>query len=208
MNSTHTIPDAILLLGPTGSGKTPLGQYAETAGFAGRRCAHFDFGHELRQAAAAPQPPPGLTSTDITFIRRVLADGILLEDDTFHIAEAILRHFIDVRAPAPDTMIILNGLPRHLGQMRRLEPLLRIVRAVYLHCPPETVLARIRQNSGGDRTGRTDDSPDAVRRKLLLFEQRTAPLLDECHRRDIPVITLEIPIVTDPVTLWTAAIAR
>jgi len=195
--------DAILLLGPTGSGKTPLGRVSETAGFDGRRCVHFDFGQELRRAASAEIPPPALAAGDIAIIRHVLADGALLEDDTFYIAEAILRQFIEVHAPSPDVIVVLNGLPRHLGQWHRLDPLLRIIRAVHLHCLPETVFERIRINAGGDRNGRADDTPDAIRRKLAIFEQRTAPILDECRRRRIPVIVLDIPLRADPVALWT-----
>ena len=42
---------AILLLGPTGSGKSPLGDELEANGLNGRRCLHFDFGRRLRRAA-------------------------------------------------------------------------------------------------------------------------------------------------------------
>ncbi len=197
----------MMLIGPTGSGKSPLGHYAEQTGFHGRRCVHFDFGRELRNAASAT-PPPGLADNDIAFIRRVLSEGALLEDDSFTIAETILREFITVRTTTPGDLLILNGLPRHLGQMHRLDPWLQIILAIHLRCSPEIVFDRIRLNSGGDRTGRVDDSPDAIRRKLALFEQRTAPLLDECRHRGIPVITLDIPLHADPSTLWAAAIAR
>ncbi|MDW7761659.1 MAG: hypothetical protein SCM96_13625 [Acidobacteriota bacterium] len=46
---------AVLILGPTGSGKTPLGRELETRGHAGRRCRHFDFGAEMRALAGGPQ---------------------------------------------------------------------------------------------------------------------------------------------------------
>jgi hypothetical protein len=39
---------AILPLGPTGSGKTPLGDYLEERGLFGRRCVHFDFGEKFK----------------------------------------------------------------------------------------------------------------------------------------------------------------
>ncbi len=51
------IPKAILLLGPTGSGKTPLGQALEKKGLAGRRCVHFDFGANLREIAGLKRRP-------------------------------------------------------------------------------------------------------------------------------------------------------
>ncbi|MCX7427258.1 MAG: hypothetical protein NTW96_16720 [Planctomycetia bacterium] len=46
---TDTRNDAMLLLGPTGSGKTPLGDLLERRGLGGRRCVHFDFGAHLRR---------------------------------------------------------------------------------------------------------------------------------------------------------------
>ncbi len=36
--------EAILFLGPTGSGKTPYGELIEWQGLGGRKCAHFYFG--------------------------------------------------------------------------------------------------------------------------------------------------------------------
>lgn len=40
---------AVLLLGSTGSGKTPLGDLIERRGLRGVRCLHFDFGVNLRK---------------------------------------------------------------------------------------------------------------------------------------------------------------
>jgi hypothetical protein len=49
----------MLLIGPTGVGKTPFGSCLEKNGFRGRRCLHFDFGHELRTVAQQEVPPKG-----------------------------------------------------------------------------------------------------------------------------------------------------
>jgi hypothetical protein len=43
---------ALLLLGPTGAGKTPLGDWLEAHGLWGRPCHHFDFGANLRAVVA------------------------------------------------------------------------------------------------------------------------------------------------------------
>lgn len=43
---------AVLLLGPTGAGKTPLGRICAQRGLWGRSCTHVDFGACLRRAAA------------------------------------------------------------------------------------------------------------------------------------------------------------
>jgi adenylate kinase family enzyme len=198
MQTKEPIHDAILLIGPTGSGKTPLGAYAETAGFHGRRCVHFDFGHQLRLAAAGEPPENGLDDDATAHIREVLATGALLENEAFAIAESILRRFIERHAPAPDDIIVLNGLPRHIGQAQRIARLLRVIRVVHLQCPPEVVFARIRHNSGGDRTGRCDDAPAAIRRKLAIFEERTAPLLEHYRRQGVDIIARQITLQDAP----------
>ena len=43
---------AVLLVGPTGCGKSPLGQLLERLGLKGMRCLHFDFGKRLRKINA------------------------------------------------------------------------------------------------------------------------------------------------------------
>ena len=47
---------AIVLLGPTGSGKTPLGDLIERCGLWGAPCLHFDFGACLRSIVEQDRP--------------------------------------------------------------------------------------------------------------------------------------------------------
>ena len=84
---------AILLLGPTGAGKTPLGEYFEKKGFGGRKCLHFDFGHEMRSIALGNRPPEGFDKEEHSFIRDVLDKGLLLENEHFPIAKKIIDFF-------------------------------------------------------------------------------------------------------------------
>ncbi len=202
MHRTVHTHDAILLIGPTGSGKTPLGAYAEAAGFAGRRCVHFDFGHQLRLVAASTPSENGLNAAATAHVREVLATGALLENEAFAIAETILRRFIERHTTRPDDIIVLNGLPRHTGQAERIARLLRIILVINLLCTSEVVFARIRHNSGGDRTGRQDDTPEDVRRKLAIFEERTAPLLEHYRLQGVPVTTRTVSLQDSPAEIW------
>jgi adenylate kinase family enzyme len=189
--------DAILLIGPTGSGKSPLGECLQTEGLHGRRCHHFDFGAELR-AAAGGAPCPGLSDADRTFIRRCLNEGALLEHDTFHIAEALFRGFTDRRGVASDDLVVMNGLPRHADQADDVERLVRVSLVVVLDCDAATVAARIALDTGGDRRGRTDDQPEAVRRKMALFAERTRPLIEHYRRQGARITTVPVGVATRP----------
>jgi len=188
--------DAIVLLGPTGSGKTPLGDALAAEGLWGRRCAHFDFGNELRSLAAAPGPPYFLSEADGSLVQNVLASGALLEDERFYIAERMLIAFL-AEAAVGEGWVVLNGMPRHLGQARDIEPIVSVRAVVELRCTPQGVSKRLAANTGGDRTGRTDDQPDAVDKKLQIYTDRVEPLIDYYRDRGVRVETLDVAATTD-----------
>ena len=70
-------PRALLLLGPTGSSKTPLGQLIEQRGLWQTRCLHFDFGANLRQIVAQDRPDELIGRNDLDFLADLL-EGISL----------------------------------------------------------------------------------------------------------------------------------
>lgn len=195
--------EALVLLGPTGAGKSPLGAELERRGLGGRRCLHFDFGARLRAVAAggnvARKPGNGepvssrLTRSERAVVGRVLAAGALLDDDEFPIALKILREFLADRCARAADIIVLNGLPRHVGQAERLDRIVKVSAVATLECPERTVLARIRGNAGGDRIGRRDDGDiAAIRRRMAVYEERTRPLIAYYERRDAGVIRLPV----------------
>lgn len=194
--------DALLLVGPTGSGKTPLGAVLEARGWHGRRCVHFDFGATLRALVGRGRPDDLVSREDLDFLAHVLRHGLLLEDEHFSLAERILRQFLRDRGVGPSTWVVLNGFPRHLGQARALESLLEVRTVVFLHAQPETVVERIQADVGGDRSGRHDDDLPSVQAKLALFAQRTAPLVDYYRSRQVPVLRIEVGPTTTAEEMW------
>ena len=172
--------EAVLIVGPTGAGKSPLGDHLARHGWNGRRCAHFDFGRNLR--AVADGKIGGFSGDEIAFVRDVLLKGALLENETFQIAERILGAFVETSRVNPGDLLVLNGLPRHLGQAADVDRLVRIADVIHLDCTAEVVFERLRLNSGGDRDARTDDGVALVEKKLSDFAARTAPLV--AHYRD------------------------
>jgi adenylate kinase len=190
--------DGLLLIGPTGSGKTPLGLYLEKNGLWGRRCAHFDFGGILRSLDRDPHAFPELKEDAVQVVRESLRTGALLENETFYIAEHLLSVFFRTRSWTERSLLVLNGLPRHIGQAGDLARTVQVRAVVSLLCPAKTVLVRIRENTGGDRTGRMDDSLSAVQKKWKIYEQRARPLLDYFRKNNIPVIEIEVTPDTNP----------
>jgi adenylate kinase len=182
---------AVLILGPTGSGKTPLGRELETRGLAGRRCRHFDFGAEMR-ALAGGDPEGVLTEEETAVVRRSLSEGTLLEDRDFPIAGRILDHFLRRGSAESNDLVILNGLPRHEGQAEALQARVRIRMVVLLECPAETAALRIERDSGEDRGGRTDGHRQAVARRLKDYESRTRPLIEYYKDRGVVLIRLAV----------------
>jgi adenylate kinase family enzyme len=182
---------AILLVGPTASGKTPLGDFIAQRGLWGSACVHFDFGANLRAIVESNRPDDHVTESDIEFLRGVLESGALLEDEHFPLASRILARFLAQSNPDRSPVIILNGLPRHIGQARALEGIVDVSCVVEIQCKSDAVLERIRSNIGGDRSKRTDDEICDVRNKLAIYSSRTAPLVDYYRAQGKRIETLE-----------------
>jgi adenylate kinase family enzyme len=182
---------AILLVGSTGSGKTPLGEILECRGLLGWKCRHFDFGAQLRRVAE--EYGAGiLTPEETVIVRRRLQTGSLFEDREFPLAAKILRAFTERERMRAEDMIILNGLPRHIGQAEALEAVVEVRIVILLQAAPVVIRERIFADTGGDRAGRVDDGFEEIERKLLDFEEQTRPLLGYYADQGVPVLTIEV----------------
>ncbi len=192
---------AMVMLGSTGAGKTPLGDLIEERGLWNRRWVHFDFGAQLRRIATGELPDGRFRQDDIALVQRVLREGALLEDEHAPLAEQVLREFLAERA-SPETHVLLNGLPRHVGQIQIIEPHVEVCTVLALRCPSETAIQRIRSNVAGDRAGRNDDTEEMVRAKIELFYQRTNPLIAHYLELDIPVRRIVVTATMTPDEVW------
>ena len=155
----------LVLLGPPGSGKgtqaTRLKEYLQVP--------HISTGDLLRAEVAAGSPL-GVQA------KEVMARGNLVSDE-------ILLGMLESRFSRPDTKngFILAGYPRNLAQADALGVLLKKIGqpmdyAVQLEVPTELLVERIAGRAA--EQGRKDDSPDAVRTRLKVYDELTAPVIE------------------------------
>lgn len=201
---------SLLLLGPPGAGKSPFGQYLSRQKIKNRRFLNFDFGQELRQILEVRPEMVNIRSDsrqelqehyngqELNRIRQVVEKAILFEESDRELVRKILRNFLHKINPAREDILVLNGLPRHPGQVPWLTGLARIVLAVNLDCPLEISVRRIMANLDGERTGRPDDSPEVVSYRYKIYEEKTRPLLAWLERAGIPLINLSVNYMTGP----------
>ena len=152
----------MVILGRQGSGKgTQSLRIAEQFG-----CVHLSTGDVLRAAVDAGtelgQQAAGIMNA-----------GGLVGDD-------IMIPLVAERLAQDDIMsggVLLDGFPRTAEQAKGLEAMLakleqQLTVAINLDVPVEEVTQRMMAR------GREDDTEDAITRRLGLYEEQTAPLLD------------------------------
>jgi len=155
----------LVLLGPPGSGKgtqaTRLKEYLQVP--------HISTGDLLRAEVAAGSPL-GLQA------KEVMARGELVSD-------AILLGMLEDRFSRDDTRagFILDGYPRNLAQADALGKLLeklgqKFDSAVQLDVPTELLVERIAGRAAAE--GRADDNPESVRKRLQVYTDQTAPVIE------------------------------
>ncbi|HET6364722.1 MAG TPA: nucleoside monophosphate kinase [Nitrospirota bacterium] len=188
--------DSILLLGPTGVGKSPLGFAIADRGLFDRKCHHLDFGAELRTAVSDGRRSAAYSATELDFIHSVLKRGLLLENEHFPLAEKIISLFLDRVGFSQSNVLVLNGIPRHVGQAQDIAAIAGIHALIVLDCSTETVFCRIRDDVGGDRLARVDDNKELIEKKLMIFRERTAPLIEHYARTGSFVYRLGISGIT------------
>ena len=155
----------VLILGPQGSGKgTQAQRIASEYGI-----AHIATGDMFRSAIAR-RTPVGVE------VEPILARGDLVPDE---LTIGLIRE----RLTEPDALtgFILDGFPRTIAQAEALDGLLeelgRTLSVVLeLRVPDEICIERLLARARAE--GRNDDTPAVIARRIELYHQETAPLVD------------------------------
>jgi adenylate kinase len=99
------------------------------------------------------------------------------------VSDAILLGMLESRFSRPDTAngFILDGYPRNLAQAAALDTLLERLRqpmdiAIQLDVGNELLVDRLAGRAKAE--GRVDDNPEAVRNRLRVYDEQTAPVID------------------------------
>jgi adenylate kinase len=177
----------ILVLGPQGSGKgTQAKLISKTYGMP--QIATGDMARELRELGT----PLGRE------VKEIYDRGELLSD------ELIVRMIRD-RLSRGDTIpgFVLDGFPRNLAQAEALDELLteldRDLDVVFdlQVADRETLIERMIKRAAEEN--RTDDTPEAFRRRLEIYDEQTAPLVEYYRANQANVVGIHADRPVDDV---------
>ena len=155
----------LLVLGPQGSGKGTQAQRLS----ADHGIPHVSTG-EMFRAAIADGTELGRR------VEPILAAGELVPDE---LTVALIRE----RLSEPDATrgFVLDGFPRNLAQAEALDAMLTEIDreldlVLFFDLDQVTSTERLRKRAALE--GRDDDTPDAIARRLELYHEQTAPLVE------------------------------
>ena len=155
----------ILFLGPQGAGKGTQAKRIESE----YGLPHIATGDILR-AAIADGSPLGRR------VKEIVERGDLVPDD-------LMIDLIRDRLSHEDTDdgFVLDGFPRTLAQAEALDDMLLEIGqpldvVLELRVPREVAIVRMTKRA--EEEGRSDDTPEAIDRRLALYDELTLPVVD------------------------------
>ncbi len=153
-----------VFFGPPGAGKGTQAKLLSQR----YKFVHLSTGEILR-SAIENQTPLGQQA------KKYIDSGELVPDD---IIIALIRNRL--QKLEKESGILFDGFPRTVAQADAFNQMLgemheKICAVIYLRVPEEVVIERLVKRAQIE--GRTDDTPEVVRKRILVYKQKTEPLL-------------------------------
>ncbi|MFB2916951.1 adenylate kinase [Aerosakkonema funiforme] len=156
----------IIFLGPNGAGKgTQAAIVAKDFGI-----HHISTGELLRQERKT-KTDRGQKAQSYIDKGALVPDSIVLD---------IVKEQLTKKEAKPGW--ILDGFPRNVAQVGSLDKLLRDLNQASCDCvinfdvPDSVLVQRLRKRA--IKENRTDDTPEVIRRRIQIFQEETAPLIN------------------------------
>jgi len=160
----------LLIMGPPGAGKgTQAAKIAETFGI-----AHISTG-DLFRANLTQGTPLGLEAKKFM-------------DAGEYVPDSVTNDMVRDRLTHADAQVgfLLDGYPRTVAQVAELDEMLGeqgLDKVLVLSADTDVITGRLLIRA--KEQGRADDTEDVVRRRLEVYEEQTAPLIDVYSNRGI-----------------------
>lgn len=167
-----TTPARLLIIGPQGSGKGTQGvRIAEALGIPAVSTG------DVFRANVKDGTELGVK------IKEIIDAGDLVSDE---LTGAIVRDRLTKEDAANG--FLLDGYPRNTGQVKDLDAFLEgrgepLTAVIELSVPRDESIQRLSLRAA--EQGRADDNEESIAKRLKIYENETAPILDVYRRRDI-----------------------
>jgi adenylate kinase len=106
--------------------------------------------------------------------------GQLVPDEiTVELWRVSIQHCVDSQQFQPDVdYLVLDGIPRNVGQAELMDPFIDVKRVFHLSCPDRNkIVARLKRRAIKDN--RLDDAnEEVIRQRLDTYQRESKPLLD------------------------------
>src|SRR5712692_1029812 len=121
--------------------------------------------------------------------------GHLVPDDiTVELWKAAIDAAVDAHKFKPDIdILVLDGIPRNVGQAKIMEEMIDVEKVFHLACPNrETLFTRLKKRALKDN--RLDDANDQViQRRLDIYENESRPVLSYYPKELVAVVDATQP---------------